>query len=498
MATLVVKTIGTGGGHDYSTIAAFIAAAQARDVVANDEIWQGQLAAETFAENPSFSGLTGDATRYVELTTQAGASWKDGADAGGLRYNPSNGAAIAGSIAILSPYVRLTGIQARITGAGATGVYINSGGTNTRFTDCIFESAGDYVGYFETASGTHNHTNVLFVLDSSANKGGIMFRNAGTWNMKNCAVVRPSNRTVYYTAYWCDWVTLNLDNCAAFGFSAINNGWIGTARNNAADVAIGFGSNNQAGLTYADQFEEPDSGAGVHDFRLKAGSALIGTGFDLSGVVDTDIVGKARSDPYDIGPWAADASAPAIDAVGSLALLSFLVAGTALAPATAAGGPGLALVAIQGAASAPVAAAGSLALERQAASGAASVVVDAAGLMPLAHAVLAGRALAPVAAIATVTFAPLEDAGEAITPAAGEGAVSTGLLGLAGAVAATVNAGGAVRMRPISLRATNLAMAQAPASRTVSAAFATRIATPPAGSRLVAPPRGSRIVPWQE
>lgn len=539
MPTLVVKTIGSGGGYDYSTIAAFIAAAQARGVVANDEIWQGQLAAETFTENPSFSGLTGDATRYVELTTMAGASWKDGADAGGLRYNPSNGAAIAGSIAVLSPYVRLTGIQARITGGGATGVYINSGGTNTRFTDCIFECGGDYVGYFETASGTHNHTNCLFVLDSSANKGGIMFRNAGTWNMKNCAVVRPSNRTAYHTAYWCDWVTLNLDNCAGFGFSAINNGWIGTARNNAADVAISFGSNNQASLTYADQFEEPDSGAGVHDFRLKAGSALIANGYDLTGVVDTDIVGKSRAAPYDIGPWAADASAPAVDAVGALSLLAFLLAGTALSPVAAAGAAPLAPLATQGAAATPVAAAGGAALGRQAAAGAvvapvavegqaalardgaggvAAVVVGVAGAVALGEAAVAGAAavqvgatailaaspmthagavVVPVAVVASVSFAPLDLGAAAVVPVEGGGAIVPGLLGLAGVATTPAAAGGSIAMQPIALSASDMPLAPPAAwARIAHPGLPARLDHPGAPVRLSHPGLTIRL-PWR-
>ena len=306
MPTLVEKSIGTGG--DYTTIAAFITAAATAQVVTNDLIWRGKLKNQTFTESPNFAGLQGDATRYVELTVEAAADWRPAARTGPLRYNASERAAIFGTIAITSPRVRLTGLQVRYGTWAATMLYMNSSATSVTIRDCLFEGyLAQYIGYLESASGTHTFDNIVGIQDWNGGGNGFMFRNAGTYNMNQVTLVRPNNNSTAGTAYWADWSYPVLKNCAGFGYSVFNNGWA-TGNNNASSTTISFGTGNQASLTYADQFKNPNAGSGTHDFRLETGSALIGNGANLSGIVDTDITTTTRSTPYDIGAWAVGAT----------------------------------------------------------------------------------------------------------------------------------------------------------------------------------------------
>lgn len=302
MATTVTSTIGSTG--DYSTLQAWEDACPS-NLVTDDKIWRGEAQNQEFTANLSFGGVTTDSTRYIELTTVSGASFRDNSNVrtNALRYNASNGAAVNKSVSILNAYVRISNFQIKETTYGSA-LYTNSSATSHRIENCILETTVDSVVYGETSGGTHTYKNVIFIHDTpSTNKQSVQCRNAGNYYFYNCTNVRPSNRSATGNAWFGDWANMYFYNCAAFGFGAFSNGW-SNGSHNASDNSISFGSSNQASLTYADQFETTTTASSAHDFRTKAGATLIDTGTDLSGSgVTDDISGTARGATYDIGAW---------------------------------------------------------------------------------------------------------------------------------------------------------------------------------------------------
>jgi hypothetical protein len=128
--------------------------------------------------------------------------------------------------------------------------------------------------------------------------------NAGNYEIFQTLIVQTTNNATGPTVgFSASWANLTIKNSGSFGFPTVSDGWA-SGNNNAASHAVPFGTSNQASLVYADQFENPNAGSGTHDFRLKTGSSMFGTGVDLSASVSTDITGTAFSVPYDIGVWA--------------------------------------------------------------------------------------------------------------------------------------------------------------------------------------------------
>jgi hypothetical protein len=126
----------------------------------------------------------------------------------------------------------------------------------------------------------------------------------------NCTFVRPSNLGNTTWGITNNYTSITIKNTGIFGVSNFASVSF-TGNNNASNATIGWGTDNQASLTYADQFEEPSSASGTQDYRLKTGAALVDNGADLSGSgVTTDIVGTARGATYDIGAWEVASGSP--------------------------------------------------------------------------------------------------------------------------------------------------------------------------------------------
>lgn len=314
MATTITSTIGSTG--DYTTLQAWEDASPA-NLVSSDEIWRGEVLDEELVSASSIltiAGQTVDSTRYVELTAEAGASFMDHVDrlTNGLRYNASNGAAIRSTvgfsvgITVSTAYTRISRLQIKTTDYSNTGTIRVTVG-NTLFDNLIVEGRENTnfkgVIYYNGGGGTAR--NVL-VIHSSGNTytGGFAVDAGGTLLLYNCTSVRPSNLSSIGSGFIMFYATITMVNCSGFGF---DNFYLGhgttSCSNNASDKTIGFGSNNQASLTYADQFETT-SDATALDLRTKSGSAQIDNGTSTSGNgVTTDIVGTSRSGTYDIGVW---------------------------------------------------------------------------------------------------------------------------------------------------------------------------------------------------
>ena len=310
MATVVTRTIGTTG--DYSTVQAWEDASPA-NLVTNNEIWRGECQNQEFVTSLEIviSGQTTDATRYVELTTVAGASFVDHANklTNGLRYNASNGAGIRLTasyrqlMSITTSHTRVSKLQLHQANGQAYACIRTIGTSSVVISQILGQS--DNGTAFECGSGTWS--NCLAISNRATGGSGFSVQNSyANSNFFNCTVVRPSNLTVGGSAFYMSYSTSTIKNCAVFGYTDF---WAGqntpSGNNNATNLAsVGFGSSNQVSLTYADQFEQPSNSGSVMDFRLKTGATLIDNGANLSSDgVTTDIVGTTRSAPYDIGAW---------------------------------------------------------------------------------------------------------------------------------------------------------------------------------------------------
>ena len=314
MATTVVSTIGTAG--DYSTLASWEAASPA-DLVAADQIWQGQVKNEEFVGASTMltiAGQTTDATRYVELTTESGASFADNANklTNALRYNAANGAGIrttggyaTAAVVVSTNFTRLSKLQ--ISGIGSQTAGISNTGNSCVVDQCII--VGDFFGI---TSGGNSVTvlNTLAITDAPSRLGATAIRTvAASMSCYNCTAVGYSDVVPSATsaAFYASYGAMLLKNCAGFGHNLFGRvaggpGFSGSSSNNASDKTISFGTANQPSLTYADQFE--NTASGTADFRTKTGATLIANGVDLTASgVTVDIVGSARADPFDIGAW---------------------------------------------------------------------------------------------------------------------------------------------------------------------------------------------------
>jgi hypothetical protein len=309
MPTTVTKTIGTG--KDYTTFAACSAAMP--NLVTADEIWHVQFSNEVHTGGISLTGITTDATRYIILDAEPGASFADHADkeTNPQRYNASVGAAISGGVVISVPYTRIRRLQINGTGWGNWAFQISAVGCVVE--DLIIEGTNSDRVIQIHSGGAGSFANVLGIQDFSTGQPGFVVQTTNAVYCDHVTMVRPSNKSGGGSGAWYGiGGVLRLRNCAGFGFGSFLQNTANTtgSSNNASDLAIGFGSDNEASITYADQFKVVTTASGTHDFRRKAGSALEGAGLNLAGTVDHDIIGRARAGPYDIGAWGSEESSP--------------------------------------------------------------------------------------------------------------------------------------------------------------------------------------------
>ena len=326
MATIVSKTIGSGG--DYSTLQAWEDACPANLVTA-DQVWQGKVKNQVFSSTGTLltiSGTTVDATHYVELTTDTGASFLDHANVrtNALRYNEANGACIkitgawTNSVVIDQSYTRVSKLQfaSTSTGSGAKAPFSLGNGAGAAFCDinqCIFEgyspsSASSGAGAL-SIYGTENRVrNSLIVQKTSTDMAFIAQLSAGA-SAHNCTLV--SLGTTLSNGLYAIYGTGTLSNCYIGGVSAPKTGSASLTVTTCHTNATASGYTTTAFSTSI--FENITDG--THDLRLKSGSALIDVGTTDSTYAASDISGLARSGTYDVGAWeaaSADTTAPTL------------------------------------------------------------------------------------------------------------------------------------------------------------------------------------------
>ena len=307
---MATKTIGSGGGRDYANIAAWITYLQGIGTLTEPEIGELYNDSEFSVAGPiaNFTGFTPSASNYVELRAASGQGFKDHASAATnpLRYDQSKGVGLKctgnfdTAIIINVSYVRLTGLQVTHTTAESRNcLVVNSSGlTGIQITRCLFDKAAGTTGSVATIPAGTVETSV-FVQRQSAGGDGIAVNFPGTVSFNGCTIVRPSDITAGGNGIYADQDPVPVTNCAIFGFSNdVNDDTRFSGNNNASDVAIGFGTSNQASLAYSSQFENTTSAS--LDLRAKSGGGLINNGTGSA----TDIIGQAVSGgTKDIGAW---------------------------------------------------------------------------------------------------------------------------------------------------------------------------------------------------
>lgn len=321
MPTVVTKSIGSAGGRDYSTIATWFDAIP-DDIVAVDEEHVGQCYNDSEFSSASnlvtFSGVTVNSSHDITLECGPGQSFRDHANklTNPLRYDQSKGVGLkctsagTATVVVSQNFVILRGLQIINTADGPAIDNNQAAIAGAEVAYCLCESSEDseFTAAVRWRSGVIHNT--LVIARNSAAGSGVSFSFPGSLNVYNVTVVRPSDLTAAHHAFYADSGTVTLVNCAGFGFTNfVNNSshFGSSSSNNASDNTIGFGTSNQASLTYTSQFESTTSSG---DFKLKTGSALIDAGTASIGTVD--IVGTTRpAGDEDIGAWelaSADAS----------------------------------------------------------------------------------------------------------------------------------------------------------------------------------------------
>ena len=339
----VTKSIGSGGGRDYSTLQAWEDALPA-NLVTDGNAQVGECYNDSeFTAKLSISGQTTNSTNNITLKAASGQSFYDHANklTNRLAYNQSNGVAIRttasydGTVILVDTNnVTLRGLQVKSTGVGTFTISHNGGPTGFVIDKCIVSGVSRsnlnsfVVGIYGSTS--NRITNSLVILDSNA-ANSLLQLGLGAKAI-NCTLVRPSNRTAGGRVATAPYATSTIRNCAIFGFTSAPSGTFDSDGHNVTDYTSAPGSTgNVTSATYANQFVQSSTGSSVEDFRI------VGTGADLddAGVTDTtnipagdDIVGQTRS-TWDVGCWEYVSATTTHTTTGDVAGGGATVAGTA-------------------------------------------------------------------------------------------------------------------------------------------------------------------------
>lgn len=312
---MATKTIGSSS-RDYATVALWISYLVGIGTLAAQEIGECYADSEfTTTATIDFTGFTPSSGKEAILRPATGQGFKDNASVqtNALRYNASNGVAFRKTngynpvFTISVDYVLIRGLQIQHVGGGNNDITIyNASTTNTHseVSRCILNTTSTANSRCATMrSGLFNAN--LVIMGRSGAGDGVNLDYAGTLVVIGNTVVRPSDKTAAGDGFSAASGSTTLTNNAIFGFTnSVNNTGRFAGSNNASDVAIGFGTSNQASKTYANQFV--NTAVATADFKVKDSSADIFNNGATSSTYDaTDIVGTARpqSTSYDIGCW---------------------------------------------------------------------------------------------------------------------------------------------------------------------------------------------------
>jgi len=314
----VVKTIGSGGGRDYSTLAAWAASLPA-NLVTDGNSYEGDCYNDSeftgSATLLTLSGHTTDASHTITLTTGPGQSFRDNANVqtNALNYSSSNGVGInssvayAGTISITDSNVFLSNLQIKNT--GSHGRVLISEGTSLSIVmdDCIFVKTGTSAYVVAVSGGGQKIRNSLLLAAGSGISyilAGSLSTGVGMPDLYFCDLVAASDvGTPPIEAIHCVYSSSTVENCAIFGCAALSGGSTTITFTSCMTDLASPPAGVTGSKTYAKQFQNTTAASG--DFREKAGADLQGSGTADGTNGATDIAGTARPQGghWDIGCW---------------------------------------------------------------------------------------------------------------------------------------------------------------------------------------------------
>ncbi len=318
MPTTTQKTIGTSA--DYSSVQAWEDACPA-NLVTNDEIWQGRVKNETVSGQTIVAGITTDATRYIELTTDTGASFLDNVNVrtNALRANASNGALLTHNLAYENVLdltttanlnIRINKLQLTIASGSNRPVINTIGSTPALILDrCILETVGS--GATVARDGDNGKISNCLIVHRNATPA-VVLTLSGAAGVYNCTIVAANGTATNLLSGASTGPPIQ--NCNLFNGTAVKTGGnTPTYTTCLTDVASPpTGCTTTAYSTSSGIYFENITD-GTHDFRIKSGSSAIDTGTTDATNAANDISNLARPSGagYDIGAWEFSAAAGA-------------------------------------------------------------------------------------------------------------------------------------------------------------------------------------------
>lgn len=316
---MATKSIGSAGGRDYATLAAWASYANALSLSAA-ELGECYNDSEfTPAATVTFGGWTGaSSSNTVTLKCAAGQSFRDNANVqtNALRYNQANGVGVKSSVAFASlisvtgAFFILDGLQVKTTDSTG-GCYLASAAiSGCKVQNFIFECA--------STNSNRGALKTFNVTDFIAQNGLCLMTAAGG-SAAGVEDVGGANAATYYdltivssngstaTGFLNDFTTRPVvKNCAVAGFTTDYSGTCGTSANNATDKGsfggTGYGTSGQVSLVGTTEWVSVT--AGSEDLRLNSTSAKLKDNGATIGPAN-DIAGTSRpqGSAYDVGCW---------------------------------------------------------------------------------------------------------------------------------------------------------------------------------------------------
>jgi hypothetical protein len=300
----VTKTIGSGGGRDYSTIQSWEDALPA-NLVTDGNAQVGQCFNDSeFTGNGivTISGETTDATNSITLQCGSGQSFRDNASvrSNALDYNQANGVACRSTsnyttvVQISTNNVTVDGLQLK---GAVNAVVVQNDASPVTVQNCIILGQN-------SASGAQlrQHVDSTFVVRNC------LIRNTGAGQR----VVNGQDggfMQLYFCTIWsingaqCIGAVnshLTIQNCLVYGGGIDFSGGTITSANNQTDQA-----SPPAGFTQQTGTQITNSTDGSFDGRLAAGAAAQGAGASdtTNGAFDISGLARPQGSNWDVGCW---------------------------------------------------------------------------------------------------------------------------------------------------------------------------------------------------
>lgn len=319
----VVKTIGSAGGRDYSTLQGWEDACPA-NLVTDGNIQQGECYndSEFATPNLTLGGSTADATHYKHLTAAAGQSFQDNANVrtNALAYNQSNGVGLSATgtygnnITISAENcVHLSRLQIKTTGNQGRWIYSTGSWGCIVIKDCFVQRAAFAMA---PGSNTSNGPSLLIntVFFDNTSLSTVWFN---TWGNQlqviGCSFIRTTSTSQTGTAIshqsGHSLSTNIVQSTCCFGYGAFTSDtskWDSTnSKNCATELASGFpgSTGHQYSVTYSGTTPFTQASTTNTDLRAIAGTALAANGYRDSTNAPNDISATARASSPTIGHW---------------------------------------------------------------------------------------------------------------------------------------------------------------------------------------------------